>query len=196
MTRWIRSLIAMALVVLGLSVVGGAAPAFACSCARATIQKSADASNVVFRGTLVAITPPAGDTSSTAMTTYAIQARTAYKGAVDYNTEIQSEVSGASCGLEGMEEGTEYVFFATGTAAPYHASLCGGTEPVTPERLTKIEQVLGEGTAIEVPPLPAPTRTKIEESPPASFSRMAAPGAAVVVLGLLGLLLVGRLSRR
>lgn len=196
MTRLLRAMIAVAFVVLGITVVGGASPAFACSCAAGTLRDHADGADVVFRGTLVAVTPPADSTASDALVTYDIQARTAFKGSVEYATQVVSAASGASCGLEGMQVGAEYVFFATGTTPPFQASLCGGTERVTPDRLTKIEKVLGEGTDIEVPPPPPPTRTKVETAPPASFTKLAAPGAAVVVVGILGLLLVGRLARR
>ena len=50
---------------------------------------------------------------------------------------MRSTVAGASCGLEGIEEGREYVFFAERTRthagrAELAASLCGGTAPARP----------------------------------------------------------------
>ena len=38
--------------------------------------------------------------------------------------------------------------------------------------------------------------TKVEEADPASVSRLAAPGGALLLVGFLGLLVVGRLARK
>jgi hypothetical protein len=58
-----------------------------------------------------------------------------------------------------------------------------------------VEKELGTGVAAPQPPPPTATFTSVETSGPDRFTRMAAPGAAMVVVGLLGMVVVGRLGR-
>ena len=62
--------------------------------------------------------------------------------------------------------------------------------------MEKVEAALGAGESIDPPAPPAPTMTKVEGADPAAVSRLAAPGGALVLVGFLGLLVVGRLARR
>ena len=100
-----------------------------------------------------------------------------------------------ACGLGELGVGTGYVFFATGTETPYAADACGGTGVANPTKVDKVEKLLGAGTAVEPPPPPTAQLTKVEDAAPAGFARAAAPGAAAVLVGLLGLLVVRRLAR-
>jgi hypothetical protein len=75
------------------------------------------------------------------------------KGASGPQAQIRSASGGASCGLEGMEPGRRYVFFAghsTVEGKPTDvlwANLCGGTAPATPALLAEVERVTGAGAA-------------------------------------------------
>ena len=102
--------------------------------------------------------------------TYDITASRAYQGTPERSTQVASAGGRNACGLGELGVGTTYVFLATGTEAPYAADSCGGTSVANP--------------------------TKVEDSAPAGFARTAAPGAAAVLLGLLGLVVVRRLARR
>ncbi len=71
---------------------------------------------------------------------------------------------------------------------------CTGTDRATPAYVADVERVLGPGTAIPKPPPPGqeppkPEYTRVEDADPPEFTRLAAPGGAMVLLGLLGLVL-------
>ncbi len=74
-------------------------------------------------------------------------------------------------------------------------SVCTGSVILDGSVTRVVEKTLGTGTAAPQPPPPSATFTSVEGSGPARFTRMAAPGAAMVVVGLLGMLVVGRLGR-
>jgi hypothetical protein len=147
-------------------VIATEAPAFACKCQAADADRQTRRSDVVFVGT------------------------------VDRETSVTSAAQAAACGLGELKVGKDYVFLARGDAPPYAASSCEGSGPANADRVTQLETLLGAGTAIEEPAPPTATRTRVEESAPGTFARLAAPGGALVLFGLLGLLVVGRLGKR
>jgi hypothetical protein len=55
---------------------------------------------------------------------------------------------------------------------------------------------LGSGKPAQNPRPPAATFTKVAGAEPMSLTRLLAPGAAVVIVCLLGLVVVGRSTRR
>ena len=192
MTRVARLAAALLLACLSLGlVITVEAPAFACTCKQADLERQTRSAEVVFIGAVDAVATEGNDH------TYSITASRAYLGEPERVTQVVSRGNAAACGLGELAVGTTYVFFATGTAAPYDADACpGGTSTANPTRITKIEKILGEGTSVEPPPPPEAALTRVEESAPPGFARMAAPGGAAALIGLLGLVVVRRLSRR
>jgi len=189
MFRALRAVLALLVVSLGLVLVTGG-PAAACKCRAGTFEQQVERADVVFLATVDAVTD--ADPGHT----YSLTAARSYAGTVDHATEVQSLAGPTGCGLGALKEGRDYVFLARGSAPPYDANSCSGTATATAERVGKVEAVLGEGEVVAPPPPPTATMTKVEESAPLGFARLAAPGAAAVLLGALGLFVVRRLSRR
>lgn len=185
----VRVLIAAFLAVSGL-VLATSAPAFACKCQVADVERQAERAEAVF------VADVGGVAEVGQKFEYALTATRSYKGTVERSTTVVSNQATAACGLGELEVGSSYLFLVTGDAPPYAASTCGGSGPANPGRLSAIEGVLGGGEAIVAPPPPAPTFDRVEGATPAALSRLAAPGGALVLVGFLGLLVVGRLARR
>lgn len=190
MLRAVRLAAVMLLASLGLVLTTGAPASAACTCKQGQLEQQVNRADAIFRGTVDAVQPQDDGF------VYHITASRAYQGTPERSTQVVSLGGRNACGLGELAVGTEYVFFATGTAAPYDADSCGGTSVANPTRIGKVEQLLGAGVSVEPPPPPTAVRTLVEDSPPAGFARTAAPGAAAALIGLLGLVVVRRLARR
>lgn len=187
--RCVRVLIAALLAMSGL-VLATAAPASACTCQVADVEKQTERADAVFLGTVDEITEVGQKFE------YAVTLSHSYKGTVDRETTVTSNQVTSACGLGRLAVGTDYMFLVSGDSPPYTVTTCGGSGPASDKLILQVTDALGAGDDVEEPPPPAPTMTKIETSNPASVSRLAAPGGALVLVGLLGLLVVGRLARR
>ncbi len=183
-----RVLIAALLTVSGL-VLATQAPAFACKCQVADIEQQTTRADAVFLASVDTVTPVGKRYE------YAVTATKSYKGAVERQVAITSNMQSAACGLGELKPGVGYAFFVSGDVAPFTATTCGGSGPISADRVMQIESVLGAGVVIAPPPPPSPTMTKVDGSAPTSMARLAAPGGALVLIGLLGLLVVRRLAR-
>lgn len=190
MFRAVRICAAMLLASVGLVLLTGAPASADCTCKQGTLEQQVDRADVIFIGTIDEV----GEEGNTF--TYDVTASRAYQGAPERSTQVVSVGGRNACGLGDLEVGETYVFFATGTDAPYDADSCGGTTVSNPTKIGKIEKLLGPGASVEPPPPPKAVLTRVEESPPAGLARSAAPGAAVALIGLLGLVVVRRLARR
>ena len=110
------------------------------------------AADVVLHGTVTDVDLPSRLSSSAAPATYTVAVARVLKGEAAATTFVQSAASGASCGLEGIEPGRDYVLFAQDRGGDLWAGLCGGTAPATGELMAAVERATGAGT----PPRAAP----------------------------------------
>ena len=154
----IRLLLTSLVAAVGL-VLASYSPAQACSCAMRAPAAHLGSSDVVFTGTLLDRIPPpeAPVMSSMDPARHVFAVDRVYVGDVGATTEVLSAVSGASCGLENMEVGEEYLVMAElepdGQA---WAGLCGGTAPAGHRNVAQVEQRAGPGRVPVPVEAPAP----------------------------------------
>jgi hypothetical protein len=169
----------------------------ACSCKPGNVQQSAQRADAVFSGLLQNQSTGATGTDGARETTYEIEAETAYKGDIRTADVVVTSPKNP-CGLGKLVTDRKYVFFVTMDGAAFTTDRCGGTAPADPALVQKVERVLGTGSELGVttpPPAEAAEFTKVDDAEPESLARLAAPGAALVIIGLLGLVLVRLRSR-
>lgn len=187
-----------ALFLAGSGVVLAQMPAHACSCVSTTMQAQAKRADDVFSGTVTDATSTKSGKQTT--WTYDVEVERIYKGDVATSTvqvTSQGGTSGSSCGLGQLPADKPYVFFAQAEGSELSAGACGGTAPATPHRVKTVERVLGDGHTPAAPE-PAPEKavfTRVADAEPTDLSRIAAPGVALVLAGLLGFFVVRRLAR-
>lgn len=186
----------------GLLTALAQAPALACDCVDSTLRQSAGRADVVLRGRVLeqrGVEPARAGESGGA--TYVLEVDRVWKGTVDATDQARVEVSSssgeASCGLGRLPEGRPVLLFATtprSAGGELVANLCGGTTLATTSVVTQVERLLGEGTPVEPEPEapPAVTGTVVGAEGEVDVVRLAAPGAAVALVGLLGLLVARR----
>lgn len=211
----VRRLLVAASLVAAFVTVGAAAPAqAACSCsAPSTIMESIKAANAVFTGTVgeVTVTEPSSQPSSRPsggaadrVIANAVEVDRIYKGNVDGPDQVVRTTprTQADCGLGQLKTGERYVFIVQAaapddTVAPWVDDGCSGTRLETEALVAQVEGVLGAGDPA-VPPAdpPGAVLTDVDTSEPTTLTRAAAPGLALVLIGLLGLVLVRRLNSR
>jgi hypothetical protein len=171
------------------------APAASAASQLADQVRRADA---VFTGTVThASTARKSGGQRGASTTYDVDVQRVYKGHVrEQSVQVVADASKRSCRLGALDSGHDYVFLVTETGDGLTTDGCSGTASAGDKLVGDVEKLLGSGR----PPVPpAPTKasfTTVEHAQPTTFTRLAAPGVAAVLVGLLGLVVVRRLARR
>jgi hypothetical protein len=195
--------IALGVVVLALSVLAVGVPAPAATqsgaapeCPPLTVEESTKNARAVFSGIVTAVEKESRtDGLPGAIYDQTVTVDLVYQGNIDTETvQVQTDRNHLQCSLGELVTGAEYMFFVTGT--PWFASGVSGTRVSDATVVAQVEAVLGAG---QPPVQPAPEKavfSAVDTGAPETLSRTAAPGAALVLIGLLGLLLVRGLGRR
>jgi hypothetical protein len=184
---------------LMMVVVGQAnAQAAACTCKQVPLPQKVNKATGVFSGVLTMASGPTNSGKRQTMS-YDVKVDRVYKGDITSpRVTVKSDASEAACGLTGMTADTRYLFFvrvSEADAADLFANSCGGTGPAKSARTQKIVALLGPGSTPNPPTPEEATFTPVAGAEPATLTRLAAPGAAMVVVGLLGLMVFGALGR-
>ena len=188
-----------------LVVLGAAGPAHAAKphkkppeCPPVTVSDSTKAAMAVFSGVVTDVQRAARtDGLPGAIYNQTVTVDLVYQGRVTTETvTVQTDRNRAECSLGALAVNTEYMFFVTGTGDPWVATGLSGTLPISDTVVAQVVELLGPGSPPIQPPPETAVFTPVDTSEPQSLSRAAAPGAALVLVGLLGLVVVRGVSRR
>jgi hypothetical protein len=180
-----------ALALTGSVLAVGTAPAVA---GTASDAKHASA---VFTGTVTRATTTPAKRHAPSATTADVEVKRVYKGAIATTTvRVGSTRTSRDCARVRLREHREYVFFVSGDGSDLTTDGCSGTRRADRPTLARVEGVLGDGRP-PVPPRPEQAVfSRVVDAEPPTLTRMAAPGIALVIVGLLGLVVVRRLGAR
>ncbi|MFN8195327.1 MAG: hypothetical protein U0R80_13705 [Nocardioidaceae bacterium] len=201
-----RCVLALALAGLSLVTVTGtpapsaaAAPRPPCSTVPG-LGKLVEEADAVFTATVVTSST---DTAGTGKKQHEVRRYTAevdrvYQGKVTDERVLITSDQPAACGYGDIPAGRPWVFFVHGRGAKFFGNMEGGTGRATATSIRRIEKLLGEGTEMNptAPPREPLTYTAEDTSDPTPLSRLVAPGAALTLIGLLGLVLFRRRPAR
>jgi hypothetical protein len=167
-------------------------------CPPVTVSDSTKAAMAVFSGVVTDVQgAPRPDGQRGAIYTQTVTVDLVYQGKITTETvTVQTDRNRVDCSLGALTKDVDYMFFVTGTGEPWLAGGTSGTRVTDATVEAQVVRLLGEG----VPPIkPTPETavfTPVDTREPQSLSRAAAPGAALVLVGLLGLVVVRGVSRR
>lgn len=169
------------------------------ACAPASLADATKSAAAVFIGTVRGV---ASDEISAQETDYfhSVDVDRVYKpgrGAIIDTEEVElvTQRTNDRCSLGALDEGQRYVVFATLSGDALLADGDGGTALADADLVAELEDLLGSGRPPVPPEMPTATLTPVSVDSPTPFVRAAAPGAGLVLVGLLGLLVTRRLNR-
>ena len=192
-----RLLVVLLLGLLTVVITEGSVHAAQCTCEQLTLPQKVNKATGVFSGVLTMASGPTNN-GKRQMMSYDVKVDRVYKGQNEITSQtvtVRSDADEAKCGLTGMVADGRYLFFVRANGSNWLANSCGGTGPATNAKTQRLVALLGQGST-PIPPTPdKPEFESVAGAEPASLTRLAAPGAAMLVVGLLGLMVFGALGR-
>lgn len=191
MTLRFMPLRALLMVVTLLAAVGAmswqqAPRAWACDCAVLSTAEYGEAAELVAEGVVVGVDRPANPSSSAEDATYTVELTRVWKGPDAQHVAVLSAIDGASCGIEGIDEGSVIALFAHADGEAWRTVSCDGTRPMDDAAAAELTSALGEpvkvNPAVATPdpqPAPAEDRTNL------LYIGLGAAGVALVVLAVI-----------
>ncbi|MFZ2013652.1 MAG: hypothetical protein WAV00_07515 [Nocardioides sp.] len=180
--------------VVGLVVVGSTPAQAARPCPDPTLDQDIAHAHVVFRGEVTKVRPVQNPSKPVTTRTYHVTADRVYKSSLVQDQVVVTALVGTRCALPTLRQNTRYIFFVTEHRTRLLAT--SGTAPATARLTHQVVKRLGNGAQPEVTPPAAAQFTRVADATPPALSRLLAPGAALLIVSILGLLLVGRRGRR
>lgn len=191
----------VALILAGSGLALGPTPVQAVQpvpCPQQTTQQHVMAADAIFTGVVKSSERgPVADAQPGSTFTHEVAVDLVYKGDVTTSTvQVRTDQSRVTCSLGKLATGTSYMFFVQPDGEIWTAAGASGTAPASDELLAKVERLLGAGNQ-PVPPAPeTATFTTVGAGEPTTLTRAAAPGLALIIIGLLGLAVAGRIGSR
>jgi hypothetical protein len=161
-------------------------------CPDPTLGRDIDQADVVFRGEVTKVRP-VQRSGQRATRTYQVTADRVYKSSLVTDQVVVTARVGTRCALPKLQKGTRYIFFVTEHGSRLVAE--SGTAEATSRFTHQVVRRLGSGAQPDVPPPAAAQLTRVAGATPPPLSRLLAPGAALVLVSVLGLLFLGRRNR-
>lgn len=181
----VRSLSLFAVLFGALALVGTpAASVAATACTPLDPTSAAQQADAVFTGVLAG-DGQADDTAKPKRFTYPVTVQQSLKGSAAGQVTVITR--GGACGIGQLQPATPYLFFVNAHGQSWLAPGDLGTTA------TNVDALVAQVEAALAPPTVAFGDPLIGR--PASLKRIAAPGVALVLIGLLGLLFVRRSPR-
>jgi hypothetical protein len=180
--------------------VDAAVATLADGCGGVSQAEAAEKADVVFTGTVMSRTASKG--TGTREFAHDLTVELVFKGPISTETVpvITRDETKTVPGLGPLKEDERYLVFGRVVEAEGSpiivAGGCSGTAVAVADEVARVETLLGQGRPPVTPEPPDPTFTPVEGADPDSFTRSAAPGLALVLIGLLGLVVVRRLGAR
>lgn len=175
------------------AVLGAPAQAAPATCAQPGLAKQIKQADVVFRGVVDKVRPVKGKGKHRTRT-YKITADRVYQHSLVADSVVVTAAVGTACPPATLHQGKRYIFFVKEDASRLMAT--PATARATSKLTAKVVARLGTGVQPRKSHPVAATFTMVADASPPALSRLLAPGAALVIVSLLGLLLVARLARR
>jgi hypothetical protein len=188
-----RRLLTALLLACSAVVVLGAPSQAACPANRVSLKQHTIDADDVFTG-VVGERTVAGTTA-----TYTVDVQRVYQGELaGEQVAVSSDTRPRACGLPTLKTGSTYLFFTTEAGSDLMTDRRSGTALASTAYVARVEALLGAGSPAAPPATAAPdkaTFTTVADAP-AKVQRLAAPGAALVIVGVLGLVFVAWRGRR
>lgn len=169
------------------------ASAAAAPCPPTTLAQDIKRADVVFRGIVSNVKPVRG-TGDQRTRNYRVEVDRVYQGSLVTDSVTVTARVGTRCAAPLLAQDKRYLFFVTEEGSQLMAT--GATARATRALTDKVVAKLGDGVAPRPTPPATAEFTKVADASPAALSRLVAPGAALVIVSLLGLLVLGRVGRR
>src|SRR3954469_19896937 len=165
----------------------------AAPCRDRSLHQEIKRADVVFRGVVDKVRPVRGKGDQRTRT-YKVTADRVYRSSLVTDSVRVTTELGARCPPPHLAKGKRYIFFVTeeGSRLVSTPATARASHKLTDQVVTK----LGDGGQARSTPPVNPEFTLVADAAPPRLSRLLAPGVALVLVSLLGLLVVGRVGRR
>jgi hypothetical protein len=178
-----------------VALVGSPAPAHAApaKCHQPSLSKQIKQADVVFRGVVDKARRVKGK-GDQRIRNYKVSADRVYRSSLVTDSVVVTAAVGAPCPPPTLRQGKRYIFFVTEEGSRLMAT--PATAPATTRLTRHVVAKLGNGEQPHQAPPAVAELTPVADAAPPSLTRLLAPGAALLIVSVLGLLVVGRLGRR